>query len=92
MLSALNIQAIDIINHLEDPVVQKHYGLKKTVSLTTAQQWLKELGYCWKGEKHGQYIDGHECVDVVEYRQTTFLPAWSSLEPHLQTWTENKYD
>ena len=34
------VRAIDIVHFLEDPVVHKHYGLKKTVSLKTAQRWL----------------------------------------------------
>ncbi|KIK12901.1 hypothetical protein PISMIDRAFT_32293, partial [Pisolithus microcarpus 441] len=58
--------AMNIVNYLEDPVIQKWHGLKKTVSLLTAQRWLHKLGYRWKKEKCGQYSDGHEC-SAVEY-------------------------
>ncbi|KAI6013126.1 hypothetical protein BKA83DRAFT_4007318, partial [Pisolithus microcarpus] len=66
--------AMDIVDYLEDPVIQKWHGLKKTVSLLTAQQWLRKLGYWWKKEKRGQYSDGHERSDVVHCHQNIFLP------------------
>ncbi|KIK21673.1 hypothetical protein PISMIDRAFT_12162 [Pisolithus microcarpus 441] len=80
---------MDIVNYLEDPVIQKRHGLKKTVSLSTAQWWLRKLGYWWKKEKCGQYSDGHERSDVVHYHQNIFLPEWRSIEHHLWNW---KYD
>ena len=48
------ICAMDIIHYLEDPIVQKHYGLSQSVSLKTAQRWFKILDYQWKQEKRGQ--------------------------------------
>ena len=35
----------------------------------TAINWLKKLGYECKDVKKGIYVDGHERLDVVEYRE-----------------------
>ncbi|KAF9462284.1 hypothetical protein BDZ94DRAFT_1309757 [Collybia nuda] len=34
----------------------------------------------------GQYVDGHERKDVVDYRQKVFLPAWMSLNERTRKW------
>ncbi|KIK77210.1 hypothetical protein PAXRUDRAFT_17650 [Paxillus rubicundulus Ve08.2h10] len=46
------------------------------------------LGYCWKKEPKGQYSDGHECKDVVAYRQQIFLPSWAKYQPQMQCWKQ----
>jgi hypothetical protein len=40
-----------------------------SVSKTTAQRWLKRMGFEFKQYAKGVYIDGHERGDVVEYRK-----------------------
>ena len=42
---------------------------KKTISVKTAQVWLKKLG--WYHQKHHKdiYYDGHEREDVIKYRE-----------------------
>ncbi|KIJ28597.1 hypothetical protein M422DRAFT_270100 [Sphaerobolus stellatus SS14] len=47
--------------------------------MSTAERWLKKLGY--KAQKHHKdiYMDGHECKDVMEY-QNKFLKVMESLE------------
>ncbi|KAG2357184.1 hypothetical protein BDR07DRAFT_1218534, partial [Suillus spraguei] len=72
------VRAQDIVDYLKRPEIQAHHGLKKTVSLATAQWWMFKLDYCWREEKKGQYVDGHECDDVVTYHQNVFLPIWKS--------------
>jgi hypothetical protein len=47
------------------------------------------LGYRWREEKKGQFVDGHECEDVVTYHQNVFLPIWRSFEYHLRKWKED---
>ena len=47
---------------------------KKLISLCTAQQWMKVMVYWWQKEPKGQYINGHERDDVVEYQQKFYLP------------------
>jgi len=38
------------------------------LSLSTANRWLKKMGYVYDKYKKGLYFDGHERSDVVEYR------------------------
>lgn len=33
---------------------------KATISMRTAERWLRKLGYSWHAVKKGVYIDGHE--------------------------------
>jgi len=46
----------------------------------TAQQWLLSLGWRCTRVKKGVYMDGHERPDVVEYRNSKFLPLMVSYE------------
>jgi hypothetical protein len=51
------------------------------IGLRTAQRWMSRYGgFRWRAEPKGQYFDGHEQVDVVEYRQSIFVPFWRHLE------------
>lgn len=45
----------------------------------TARRWLAKLGFEWKQFTKGVYIDGHERVDVVAYREKEFLPRFESI-------------
>ena len=56
---------------------------KKTICEKTAWRWLKKLGWHCKEWKKDIYVDGHEREDVVQYRQTIFLPMMKELEPVL---------
>jgi len=38
------------------------------------------MGYWWTLNPKGQYVDGHECPDVVAYHDGTFLPTIAKLE------------
>ena len=38
------------------------------IGFTTARKWLARLGWIWGRDRKG-YVDGHERVDVVEYRE-----------------------
>ena len=44
------------------------------------------MGYRWKKNHKGQYVDGHERADVVHYQQNVFLPAMEQYEHRMQTW------
>lgn len=81
------ISATDVQEYMSRQEVQTRYGCKKGISLRTAQYWLHKLGYRWRKEPSGQYVDGHEREDVVDYRQHVFLPAWKSIAPYLRTWS-----
>lgn len=67
------IKAQDIVDYVAQPAVQEKHHLKHTISLSTAQSWLRIMGYRWKKLPHGQYVDGHERDDVVKYRQDSFF-------------------
>ena len=80
------VKANDISEYLNDKDVQKKWGLKKTIGKATAKRWMKKLGYRWVKDHKGQYVDGHEREDVINYRQNIYLPRWYELQPRMQTW------
>ncbi|KAG2344596.1 hypothetical protein BDR05DRAFT_882039, partial [Suillus weaverae] len=80
--------AQDLVDYSNIPENQALHGFKKGISLTTAQQWMKKLGY-WTKDPKGQYVDGHEHEDVVHYRQNVFLPAWIHYQPRMRKWRED---
>jgi hypothetical protein len=61
------VRALDIVHFLDTPDIKERYSLKKTISLATAQRWMHMMDYCWTKTPSGQYVDGHECDDVVTY-------------------------
>jgi len=63
-----------------------------SISLTTARRWMTKLGCSWTDTPSGQYVDGHEREDVVNYQQNVFLPAWFAKEPRLRVWKEGNMD
>lgn len=83
------VTARAIVDYLAKPTVQQQYNLSKTISLATAQRWMEHTGYTWTIAHNGQYVDGHEREDVVEYRQNRFLPAWCALESRMRKWSSN---
>lgn len=47
------------------------------------------LGYQWQHNHHGQYVDGHERPDVVDYQQDIFIPWWKEMERCMQHWSKD---
>ena len=45
----------------------------------TARRWLKNLGLIHGRYKKGVYFDGHECEDVVQYRNKVFILYCNSI-------------
>ncbi|KZT66821.1 hypothetical protein DAEQUDRAFT_674282 [Daedalea quercina L-15889] len=84
------VRAMDIVEFMADPEVQAKYGLEKTIGLSTAQEWMHELDYRWTKAPSGQYVDGHECSDVVDYRDNTFLLAMAKLEQYTQCFIDGE--
>ncbi|KAF7369510.1 hypothetical protein MVEN_00280800 [Mycena venus] len=80
------VKALDIVHYIDQPDVKKRLGLKKGIHLATAQRWMKRMGYRWTKNPAGQYVDGHERPDVVYYRQTEFIPAFTQLEHQTRKW------
>ena len=50
-------------------VVQYHPQVRQQISVSTAARWLHALGFHPSQSHKGVYFDGHERVDVVEYRK-----------------------
>ena len=71
--SEVRVEAI--VRFLDTPEMLARLKRKKTISVETAQRWMKKMGYRWTYDPKGQYVDGHERNDVVDYRQDIFLPA-----------------
>jgi hypothetical protein len=84
------VSAQDIVDYLKDPDIQMYHGFRKSISLATAQWWMKELGYHWKKEPKGQYLDGHEREDVVRYHQDVFLPLWQKYQSQMRSWEKEE--
>ncbi|KDQ10774.1 hypothetical protein BOTBODRAFT_115299 [Botryobasidium botryosum FD-172 SS1] len=74
------ISAKEVAQHLSSLETRERLNLPAgTIHERTAVRWLQYLGYSWRHEPKGQYKDGHEREDVVDYRQNVFLPAWMRL-------------
>ncbi|KIM77358.1 hypothetical protein PILCRDRAFT_76818 [Piloderma croceum F 1598] len=86
------VKAMDIVHFLDTSEMKARLKLKKTISLATAQQWMRIMDYRWTKNPQGQFVDGHEREDVVEYRQLVFLPFWKNMEPSMRSWTKNIED
>jgi hypothetical protein len=80
------VSAMDIVRFMDSPEMRTRLDIKKSITLRTAQRWMRVIGYRWRSEPKGQYKDGHERVDVVDYRQNVFLPRMSLLEHRLRHW------
>ncbi|KIL54686.1 hypothetical protein M378DRAFT_1052139 [Amanita muscaria Koide BX008] len=82
------IKADDIVQYCAKPAILARLKRTKTICLATAQRWLEKMGYQWKRNLKGQYVDGHERPDVVDYRQRVFLPAMERYECHMRGWVD----
>ena len=76
---------MDFINGKE---LRSCHGIKKTISLKTAQRYLNAVGYRYTTPAKGQYADGHEREDVVFYREQIFLPQWRKFSERMFNWVE----
>ncbi|QRV92236.1 DDE superfamily endonuclease [Ceratobasidium sp. AG-Ba] len=56
--------------------------------LADPKRWLRKMKYRWGKEPTGQYFDGHERTDVVEYRTKHYAPRMKALEPFFLRWDE----
>ena len=46
----------------------------------------EEDGVLMDKKPFSQYVNGHECDDVVYYHQSVFLSAWAELDNHTRLW------
>ena len=81
-----DISAEKLMTFLHQPDIKAKYGIERNISIRTARRYLNCLGYRYRATPKGQYVDGHERVDVVYYRETVFLPRWRQLQQRMATW------
>lgn len=82
--------AEDIVRFFSGPETRARLQIPKPISIRTAQCWMSKYGgFCWRAELKGQYFDGHERADVVEYRQSTFIPFWQARERLMTVYNED---
>jgi hypothetical protein len=65
--------------------IKEKHRITKNILESTAQHYLKTLGYHFMAPKKGQYADGHEWEDVVWYHNHRFLPAWCEIQDRMYT-------
>jgi hypothetical protein len=70
-----NVTGRDVAEFLDRPEVQAKHGLAKSVSVTTGDWWLGMMNIRWTRLTNGQFVDGHECEDVVTYCRVVYVPA-----------------
>ena len=63
-----------------------------TISLSTSTRWMKFLGFNPKLQQKGYYTDGHNRSDVVDYRDTVFLPTMLKYEKRMQEYSGEDMD
>ncbi len=77
---------VDFVNG--DAALRARHGIDTKISVRTAERYLNALGYRYRGPLKGQYVDGHECADVVRYRQEIFLPQWRNVSERTTNWVD----
>ena len=82
------VTANHLMQYTAQDDVKKRWKIKDGISHATAKRWMHQLGYRWTSQPSGQYVDGHEREDVVDYRQNIFLPAMAELEARMRSWKD----
>ncbi|THU79174.1 hypothetical protein K435DRAFT_698465 [Dendrothele bispora CBS 962.96] len=82
-----DITAEKLVSYLARDDVREKHGISQPITVRTARRYLHTLGYRFTSSKKGQYSDGHERKDVVDYRDKVFLPRWEQIKDRIRTWT-----
>jgi hypothetical protein len=82
-------EAFEEVHREEIERREGRHGRKVSIKARTAREWLNRLGYRWKNVKKGVYVDGHERVDVVEYRKI-FVKQFMEMSKYAREWEEVK--
>ncbi|KAJ7616728.1 hypothetical protein B0H17DRAFT_1152613 [Mycena rosella] len=69
-----------------------HLKPGRGISLPTAIRWLHREGFRYTEHKKALYYDGHDRPDVVDYRQTKFLPQMEVYRRRLVEYTVGDVD
>lgn len=77
---------MDFLHHMD---VKEKYGIECDISHKTACRYLQALGYCYQSTPKGQYVNGHEREDVINYWKQVFLPKWKEIMDHMVVWDKD---
>ncbi|KAJ7692283.1 hypothetical protein B0H17DRAFT_851995, partial [Mycena rosella] len=69
-----------------------HLKPGRGISLPTAIRWLHRESFRYTEHKKALYYDGHDRPDVVDYRQTKFLPQMEEYRRRLVEYTVGDVD
>ncbi|KAF7364541.1 hypothetical protein MVEN_00323100 [Mycena venus] len=84
-----DITAEKLVQYLARPEVMEKHGITKSVTVRTARRYLNLLGYRYTMPRKGQYSDGHERPDIVEYRDKAYIPAIRKLQARTQHYSRD---
>ncbi|KAB5596223.1 hypothetical protein CTheo_208 [Ceratobasidium theobromae] len=80
----------DIISFFSTPEAEPFTHLLDNLPcIRTAQRWMPILGYKWKTEHRGQFADGHEREDVVDYRTNKYIPEFMKYLCQMRLWDDD---
>lgn len=83
-------RAQDVVDYFSTPDAQEFsYLLDAPPSVCTTQRWMHTMGYKWGTERRGQFADGHEREDIVNYRIKTYVPEWLKAEKRMRSWAKD---
>ena len=80
------ILAQDVVDCISQPEMLCYLDRQKPITVQTAWQWMKIMGYHWQKEPKGQYADGHEWEDVMSHWQNVYLPFMLECEKRARQW------
>ena len=84
-----DITANKLMDFLHRMDVKEKYGIERDISHKTACRYLQALGYRYQSTPKGQYVDGHEREDVINYRKQVFLPKWKEIMDCMAVWDKD---
>jgi hypothetical protein len=84
-----HLDATILINVISSPAIQARLGCagidRPSISVHTSHCWLAKLGWQYRKQRNGMYIDGHKHEDIVEYRQK-FVARFQQYKRHFHIW------
>ncbi|KAJ3816431.1 hypothetical protein F5880DRAFT_1619331 [Lentinula raphanica] len=83
------ITAEKLVTFLAHPDMMEKHSIDSRISIRTARRYLNSLNYRFSQPKKGQYKDGHDRADVVEYRDKKFIPQIYELLSRSVTFDRN---
>ena len=84
-----DITAKKLMDFLHCTDVKEKYGIERDISHKTACWYLQALGYRYQSTPKGQYVDGHEREDVVNYQKQVFLLKWKKFMDCMVVWDKD---